>query len=798
MKHQYLYFLSILLAASLSACMKEDAATDNAPASDLQGKTLVFNARAERPDGTRTTLSEDGAEVLWSPGDHINVFFNDIFSGDFVSQNTEPVATTQFSGTLTAVSGTTDTGDNSSSDTKYFWAIYPYDAGNSCSGNFVTLTLPDVQTAAEGTVAEGLLPCIARSKGMDFYFYQLCGGVRFVLAQEGITSVSVKSNASVPLAGQVRARFDQENKPDIMNVLDGKDQVTIRPPAGETAFKAGKTYYMVMLPATLDDGFTFSYTKGGVETVLPHPYSSVAVERAKFGYMVAPDRKKTIPGPLSEVTATPDVGMVTLTWKVPAEGDYYCTVITFTNDAGQTEQRIVKYDVVDEALGEGYASLAIQGFEAAANHVFTLTPCTVDGQSGPSSSISSTPEAATDAYKHVLETVAVVPAVEGALLTWENRYDVPVTLEVQYTDLSGAAFNQSVESSTDGQLSLPSIAETTSVRVTTLNEAGDFVFNRFSVTPLKGEIPVERISIPSGSGFWQSGYGYDRLLDRKPSTYWHSPLNGSGQYFIADLGRLHRINAVEIVRRKTDVGYGSPIQHVKISTSSDGTSYTTVHDDDFDATFVFGHIITFSETTCRFIRVDITAEKAWCHAAEFLVYWSDDPAADSPYAAAAAEEVASWDVDSTVLPGVDYWGPMPDAPSGWINNLTFEQPDDRTNDTEWLFQTTGGDSWMPLKRLQQDAAGTVLEFQYKCSDGVAVEFYWCDERGFGDKGPSSSRVTSFFLEASDKWRYFRQDFADDWAKHNWPATAGCTVRMDIGDRSGISLRIRNMHWRAAE
>ena len=43
---------------------------------------------------------------------------------------------------------------------------------------------------------------------------------------------------------------------------------------------------------------------------------------------------------------------------------------------------------------------------------------------------------------------------------------------------------------------------------------------------------------------------------------------------------------------------------------------------------------------------------------------------------------------------------MTDAPGGWINNLKFYQADDRSNDTEWTFETTGGDSWMPLARLK--------------------------------------------------------------------------------------------------
>lgn len=795
MKHQYLSIFPILLAASLTACLKE-AAPENFLEEEIQGEVLVFNARAESLDGTRTALSEDGANVLWSPGDHINVFFGNIFSGEFVSQNTEIAATTQFTGTLTVASGTTYTGDVSGAVEKYFWAVYPYDAGNSSDGNSVTLTLPDEQTAAEGTIAEGALPCIARSKGMDFYFYQICGGVRFILTQEGITSVSVRSHSSVPLAGQVRVRFNGENKPYILSVLDGKDLVTIRPPAGETAFKAGKAYYMVMLPAALEEGFTFSYTKDGVETVLPHPYSSVTVERAKFGIMTAPDKKKTAPGPLSEVHATPDVGMVTISWKEPSEGDYYCTVVSFTNDAGETEQRIVKYDAVDETLGEGYASITIQGFEEATSHVFTLTPCTVDGQSGPASSVSSTPEAAAEAYRHVLETVTLIPATEGAILSWENKYNVPVKLEFQYTDLSGGTHNDSVQSSADGQVFLPSMVETTEVRISAFNENGNFSGKVLTVTPLMGEIPAERMTISTGSGVFQSK-GYQNLLDRDPSTYWHSPLTGPDQFFIVDLGVLHQINAVEIVRRAFDSGYGSPITHVRISASTDGNSYTVVHDDDFDATLVFGHIIPFSEVTCRFIKVDITAEGSWCHMAEFLAYWSDDPAADSPYAAAAVEEAALYHVDSTLLPDVDYWVPMADVPSGWFNNLEVTRPSDRANDTEWLFLTTGDDSYWPLKQLEKDAVGSLLEFQYQCNTGIGIELFWCDEGGYPD-GLAGGRSTAFSLEASDNWRYYRRDFAADWKKHRWSGKAGCAARLDIGDGNGISLRIRNMHWRTAE
>ena len=47
---------------------------------------------------------------------------------------------------------------------------------------------------------------------------------------------------------------------------------------------------------------------------------------------------------------------------------------------------------------------------------------------------------------------------------------------------------------------------------------------------------------------------------------------------------------------------------------------------------------------------------------------------------------------------------------------------------------------------------------------------------------------------TDEWKTFKKDFTADWAKHGWSGKAGCTVRFDVGDGAGVTLKVRNMRW----
>ena len=282
------------------------------------------------------------------------------------------------------------------------------------------------------------------------------------------------------------------------------------------------------------------------------------------------------------------------------------------------------------------------------------------------------------------------------------------------------------------------------------------------------------------------------------NSYWHTNLTGPYHWFIVDLGYAHMVNAIEVIRRQTDAGYGSPLKHLKLSVSTDDENFTTVYDGEYDAGPLYAnHMFLFDEQVARYIKVEVTSEGSWAHVAEFLAYYSKDPKNASPYAEEAAAELApDPDDDPTVYEDVEYLYPDNFGQAGWVNHLKYYQADDRSNDTEWTFETTGGDSWMPLGRLKKDAAGPMLVFQYKCTHSIMCEFFWCNAGGFGDGGPAGGRETAFNLSKTTEWKTFKKDFTNDWKTHNWSGKKGCTVRFDIGDGAGVTLVIRNMRWQA--
>ena len=406
-------------------------------------------------------------------------------------------------------------------------------------------------------------------------------------------------------------------------------------------------------------------------------------------------------------------------------------------------------------------------------------------------------EDASFAYKYVAETATVTPEVEGAKVSWVNEYHREVTVNISYQDVTGATVTKSVTSSADGNLSIGAFTKPTTVTVTTANAAGQTSDpTTVSVTPKVGEIPASRMTITEYSDYWQGGYELDKVLDRNMDSYWHTNLTGPYHWFIVDLGFPHMLNAVQIIRRQTDAGYGSPLKQVKISLSTDDTNFNTVYDGEYDAGPVYAnHMYIFEEQVARYVKVEVTSEGSWAHVAEFLAFYSSDPNNASPYAEEAAAELApDPDDDPTVYPDVEYLKPNNFGVDGWVNHLNWYQAEDRTNDTEWTFETTGGDSWMPLDRLQKQAAGSTLVFQYQCTHNITLEFFWCNKGGFGDGGPAGGRSTPFSISKSSDWKTFKRDFSADWARHGWTGEPGCTVRFDIGDGAGVTLKVRNMRW----
>lgn len=239
------YFLTCF-AFLLVSCVNEEAAPDE----NLVQQ--VIYASSESGPESKTIIDDSTLDITWTAGDAINVFFGASESSRFVTSESGAVA--QFKGSIDVVTG----GGEGLDDDTSLWGIYPYDADNTCDGTHVTLTLPDVQEAAENTFANGLFPQIARSKNFYMSFYNLCGCFRFSVSNPDIKSVKLSGTAGEIIAG--KARISMEGVPAVEEILEGETELTMNAPDGGF-FKPGVNYYFVLFPTTFSQGLSLTYYK---------------------------------------------------------------------------------------------------------------------------------------------------------------------------------------------------------------------------------------------------------------------------------------------------------------------------------------------------------------------------------------------------------------------------------------------------------------------------------------------------------------------------------------------------------
>ena len=277
MKHSLMIVIGAVATMMSFSCASEGVPTQTE-------NILEFKAVLADADETRTAIQSDGTSVWWSPGESINVFYGNQFGGKFTSFNTEAQSTASFRGTWTDFTGSIE---EAATPVKGYWAVYPYDPANTCDGESVTLTVPSVLTAKEGTFADGQFPAIARSDNLDLAFYFVCGGIRFSVANRGIQSITFKSNGGEPLAGKVKVGFDSDGKPEIKQVLDGQEEVVVNAPDGDF-FVPGKYYFVTMIPQTLPLGLSVSFRASPSPTISNR--IQLVVSRGRFARMEGIDR----------------------------------------------------------------------------------------------------------------------------------------------------------------------------------------------------------------------------------------------------------------------------------------------------------------------------------------------------------------------------------------------------------------------------------------------------------------------------------------------------------------------------
>lgn len=239
-----LKFVAIMLFTLLYGCAKE--VEQQQPQEELH--EVVFHA-GWAPE-TKTVLQEDGS-VWWSPGDEISLFVGD---------NTTNYKLTS---TCDVASAATDfVGKVCSGDTYY--ALYPYSESNQAMGNKTfKIDIPSTQIATKGSYDKNAFISIATSTNDQLNFKNICGGVKFSVAKEGVRRVEFSvndpeaSNYEDIIAGTYLISLDEDGTPTSDRV-GGSIILNVYPPDNGT-FETGENYYAVMPVVNISSGITVKY-----------------------------------------------------------------------------------------------------------------------------------------------------------------------------------------------------------------------------------------------------------------------------------------------------------------------------------------------------------------------------------------------------------------------------------------------------------------------------------------------------------------------------------------------------------
>lgn len=269
-------------------------------------KEVTIKVSHEYDGQTKTVLQEDGS-VWWKPSDAIGVFFGTYCSW-FHAYNMEDAPTANFIGEAIVIQGHTEN-SNGNSGTYTYWGVFPPDMVSDESydeddfdywtGNedyeeptrekeSVNVFLPAKQKGVAGTFDSFNFISIARNTTYEeLYFYNLCGGLAFCVEKEGIRTVTFKGNSDEVLAGGVNVVMNSDSRPVVNEVRNGKTEVKLSMPEGEY-FVPGEWYYIVMLPASLEKGYSMTfYTDREMGTVVSS--KPVEIKRSVFGKLTNPD-----------------------------------------------------------------------------------------------------------------------------------------------------------------------------------------------------------------------------------------------------------------------------------------------------------------------------------------------------------------------------------------------------------------------------------------------------------------------------------------------------------------------------
>ncbi len=236
-------FIGLVAILSLFGCSRNQEV-------DVPDANLSLFARTESPADTKTVV-ESGVHVYWEPGDEIAVFMGEE-SAKFATDITSASGTASFKGTF---------GDATWPEDLDLWAVYPFSEDAVFDGETITTTLPSEQVAREGSFGKDMNLAIAHSTGTTLQFYNVGGGIRFSVTEEGIKKVMFEGLSGEIISGKVKIGMDENGKPEVKEVTGGSQFITLLPPNGSETFQKDTWYYIVAIPGSLEAGYKLRFYK---------------------------------------------------------------------------------------------------------------------------------------------------------------------------------------------------------------------------------------------------------------------------------------------------------------------------------------------------------------------------------------------------------------------------------------------------------------------------------------------------------------------------------------------------------
>ena len=247
------------LALLLAACGNEEFIENNEVGTAVK-VPMTFTVGTPQ---TRTSLKD--TDVYWTEGDKVAI--------------NDGTDTNEFTATTVSGSSATLTGEAALADT--YIAFYPNEILESITNGYITFTLPAEQTAMANGFAEELNPSWAQTTaegGNTLRFHNLCALVKFTIDDgfdvSGISGFTLKSANGEVLAGK---QYYLDSFKRRVFLEDDVTEVLLK---GD--FAAGETYYFVVNPVTLTNGFSLVYTNSAGRIFSKSISQSVTFEEAKI------------------------------------------------------------------------------------------------------------------------------------------------------------------------------------------------------------------------------------------------------------------------------------------------------------------------------------------------------------------------------------------------------------------------------------------------------------------------------------------------------------------------------------